>query len=77
MIKLLVVLAVMCISTSSLAVRLTAAPAVWLAFIRLLLSAVILLPFALTRCKRELASLDAATLRWAVARLHAALAVSA
>ena len=58
MIKLLVVLAVMCISTSSLAVRLTAAPAVWLAFIRLLLSAVILLPFALTRCKRELASLS-------------------
>ena len=58
MIKLLVVLAVICISTSSLAVRLTVAPAVWLAFIRLLLSTVILLPFALTRYRRELASLS-------------------
>ena len=54
MIKLLVVLAVAGISTSSLAVRFADAPAVWIAFARLLLATAILLPFALTRFRQEL-----------------------
>lgn len=57
MIRLLVVLAVVCLSTSSLAVRFATAPSVWLAFARLLLAAVILTPLVLTRYRRELGAL--------------------
>ena len=61
MIRLLVVLAVVSLSTSSLAVRYATAPTVWLAFARLLLSTAILTPLVLVRYRRELAAL-----RWKV-----------
>ena len=62
MTKALVVLAVIAMSTSSAAVRRSAAPAVWLAFIRLLISTLMLLPIVLLRHKRELAALGKKTL---------------
>ncbi len=58
MIKLLVVFAVACMSTSSIAVRFASAPSVWLALVRLLLATGMLVPLALTRYRKELASLD-------------------
>lgn len=58
MMKLLVVFAVACLSTSSLAVRFATAPAVWLAFARLLLSAGFLLLPVFIRHRKELLGLS-------------------
>lgn len=55
--KLLVVFAVACISTSSIAVRFATSPAVWLAFARLFLATLILTPVALLKYRPELKKL--------------------
>ena len=61
MMKLLVVLAVACLSTSSLAVRYATAPSAWLAFARLALSAGLLLAPVLWKRRAELRALTRAT----------------
>lgn len=57
MIDLVVIFAVACMATSSIGIRASTAPSIWLALMRMLLSCLILLPMVVSRYRKEIIAL--------------------